>query len=107
MLAMRPVGVATCILGMVYGLILAKILQLSPTTLATGNLADPGLPAALTLLISSALLAAWLFYFNADVVRRLGFAYAERLFECLPSLPSAVPRKRTTKASNQATGGSA
>lgn len=104
MLAMKPVGVVACLLGLAYGLIIAKAIQLAPLAFVPGNLAAPGLPAVLTLMISSALLAAWLFYFDADVVRRLGFAYAERLFECLPSLPSAAPRKRTTKASAQTSG---
>jgi hypothetical protein len=46
------------------------------------------------LVISVALLASWLFYFDADAVKRIGFAYAERLFECLPSLPSVVKKKK-------------
>lgn len=106
MLAMKPVGVAACILGLGYGLVIAKAIQLAPLALVLSNLADPGLPAALTLMVSGALLAAWLLYFDADVVRRLGFAYAERLFECLPSLPSVAPRKRTTKTSPKAAGAS-
>jgi len=106
MLAMKPVGVAACIVGLGYGLVIAKAIQLAPLTLALANLVDPGLPAALTLIVSGALLAAWMFYFDADAVRRLGFAYAERLFECLSSLPSAAPRKRTTKASPKAAGAS-
>lgn len=101
MLAMKPVGVVACVLGLTYGLTIANVLQFVPLALVPGNLAAPGLAAALTLLISITLLAAWLFYFDKDVVRRVGFAYAERLFECLLSLPSAAPRKRMTKASTQ------
>lgn len=59
--------------------------------------AVPGLAAGLTLLISLALLAAWLLYFDQGAVRRMGFVYAERLFDCLPSLPSSAPRKRAPK----------
>ena len=61
--------------------------------------APDGLAArrAAILAVSVAMLAAWLFYFNGDAVRRVGFAYAERLFECLSSLPAA-PRKRAAKA---------
>jgi len=92
MLAMKPVGVVVCILSMMYGLIIAKVVQFAPPAFVPSNLADPGLAAGLTLLISIALLASWLFYFDKDTVRRVGFAYAERLFECLPSSPSA-PRK--------------
>lgn len=97
MLAMKPVGVATCIVGLTYGLIIAKVLQLAPLGYAPDRLADPGLAASMTLLISVLLLAAWLFYFNKEMVRRVGVAYAERLFECLASLPSSAPRKRSTK----------
>lgn len=96
MLAMKPVGVVICMLGLIYGLVIAKVVQFVPPAFVPSNLADPGLAAVLTLLISIALLAAWLLYFDKDAVRRVGFAYAERLFESLSSLPSA-PRKRTTR----------
>lgn len=96
MLAMKPVGVVVCILSLMYGLIIAKVIEFAPPVFVPGNLANPGLAAALTLLISIAVLATWLLYFDKDVVRRVGFAYAERLFERLPSLPSA-PRKRATR----------
>ena len=97
MLAMKPVGMLACLVGIVYGLLIAKVLQVTPPHFAPVNLADPGLAAGLTLLISLALLAAWLFYFDKEAVRRMGFVYAERLFECLSSLPSAAPRKRASK----------
>lgn len=87
MLAMKPIGVATCLLGLLYGLVLARVVELDPLAVNLGNFARPGLAAAVTLVISVAQLATWLFYFDADTVRRSGFAYAERLFECLPSLP--------------------
>ena len=97
MLAMKPVGIVSCLLGIVYGLLIAKILQVVPPHFDLEHLADPGLAAGLTLLISLALLAAWLLYFDQGAVRRMGFVYAERLFECLPSLPSSAPRKRASK----------
>lgn len=97
MLAMKGVGLVASLLGLLYGLIIAKVIQLAPPAFMPANLAEPGLAAALTLVVSVAMLAAWLFYFDKDAVRRVGFAYAERLFECLSSLPG-TPRKRTTKA---------
>lgn len=97
MLAMKPVGILACIFGVVYGLLIAKILQVIPPRFAPVNLADPGLAAGLALLTSLALLVAWLFYFDKEAIRRMGFVYAERLFECLPSLPSAAPQKRASK----------
>lgn len=98
MLAMKSVGIATCLFGLAHALIIAKVLQLAPPGFAPHRLADPGLAASMTLLISVVLLAAWLLYFNKEMVRRIGVAYAERLFECLASLPSTAPRKRSTKA---------
>jgi hypothetical protein len=105
MLAMKPVGMAACALGLIYGLIIAKVVQLAPAGFHLTNLADPGLAASLTLLVSLSLLAAWLFYFNESSVRRVGFAYAERLFECLPSLPPAAGRKarKTVEAGKSST----
>lgn len=97
MLAMKPVGIVSCLLGVLYGLLIAKVLRAAPPHFDPVHLADPGLSAGLTLLISLALLAAWLLYFDQGAVRRMGFVYAERLFECLPSLPSSTPRKRAPK----------
>lgn len=84
-------------LGLVYGLLIAKALQVIPPHFAPENLADTGLAASLTLFISLALLVTWAFYFDKEAVRRMGFVYAERLFECLSSVPSAAPRKRASK----------
>lgn len=101
MLAMKPIGIVTCLLGLLYGLVLAGVVELNPLAVNLVNLvnlARPGLAAAMTLVISVALLASWLFYFDADAVRRVGFAYAERLFECLPSLPSVAKRKKVVAA---------
>jgi hypothetical protein len=98
MLAMKPAGIVSCLLGVLYGLLIAKILQVSPLTFDPVHFADPGLAAGVTMLISLALLAAWLLYFDQSAVRRMGFVYAERLFECLPSLPSLALRSRASKA---------
>lgn len=98
MLAMKPVGILSCLLGGIYGLLISKVLQVTPPHFFPENIADPGLAAGLTLLISIALLATWLLYFDQGAVRRMGFVYAERLFECLPSLPSSAPRKKAQKS---------
>ena len=93
MLALRPVGLVSCLAGIVYGLLIAKVLRVNPPQFLPIHFADPGLAAGLTLLISVALIMAWLLYFNKDAVKRIGFVYAERLFECLRSLPPARPKK--------------
>lgn len=87
MLAMKAAGILSCLLGLVYALLIANVLHVSPPYFALANLVDPGLAAGLTLLVSISLLATWLLYFDQDAVKRVGFAYAERLLEHLPSLP--------------------
>lgn len=99
MLAMKPIGMVVSALGILYGLVIARVVQVNAPYVAPANLLDPGLAAGLSLLVSISLLTAWLFYFDKAAVRRMGFAYAERLLELLPSLPSAAPRKRAVKAS--------
>lgn len=105
MLAMKGPGILTSLIGLAYGLIIAKALSLRPFTLQPEQLADPGLAAGVTLATSILLLAAWFFYFDADKVRRIGFVYAERLFEHLPSLSPAkkraASRARKTDAAGQ------
>jgi len=97
MLAMKAPGILTSNVGLLYGLVIAGAIVLRPPSLQIEHLADPGLAGGLTLTISAFLLLAWLFYFNADKVRRLGFAYADRLFEQLSSLPKkAAVRTRKT-----------
>lgn len=97
MLAMKYVGIVSCILGIAYGLLIAKVLQVRPPHFTLLYFADLGLAAGLSLMISLALLAAWLLYFDADSVRQMGFVYAERLFECLELLPSSTPHKLASK----------
>jgi hypothetical protein len=87
MLAMKDIGVFLSVCGLIYGLVLAQFVTLKPVGLNPSSLLDPGLPAVITLLFSILMLVAWLTYFNADQVRRMGFVYAERLFERLSSLP--------------------
>lgn len=99
MYALRPIGILSCLAGLIYGLLIAKVMHVNPPGVSVWRIADPGLPAGLTLLISCSLLVAWLFYFNKDAVRRIGFVYAERLFECLRTLPPARPKKTTTTES--------
>lgn len=54
----------------------------------------PGIVAGITLTVSFALLAAWLFYFTPATIRRVGNVYAERLFEHLSGLKGS---SRTSK----------
>ncbi|WP_244179557.1 hypothetical protein [Paraburkholderia aspalathi] len=93
MLAMRPVGMLTCLLGIVLGLLLSKIAQIRPLKFDADNLLSPGAAGGMTLVVAIALLFFW-WHFNDDQVRRMGYVYAERLFESMKSLPT----KRQNKA---------
>ena len=86
MFAMRPIGVLTCFLGILLGLELSKALQFHPLAFDVLNLATPGPSGGITLVVSIALLFFWA-HFNEDQVKRIGYVYAERLFESLNSLP--------------------
>lgn len=94
MVAMKPVGLMTSTIGLLYSLFTGKVLSLNPPYAALADLSGFGLAPGLSLLVSLSLLAAWLFYFNEDAVRRVGFAYAERLFECLPKVKAPASSKR-------------
>ncbi|MCO8310861.1 hypothetical protein [Pseudomonas mandelii] len=98
MVAMKAVGIFSCLCGLVYGCLIAGVLRVKPPQIELIHFADPGLAAGLTILISGALLLAWLFYFDKDAVKRMGFVYAERLFECLVTMPAPRGRKRADKA---------
>ncbi|MFG8998031.1 hypothetical protein ACEPVS_31905, partial [Pseudomonas aeruginosa] len=96
MVAMKPVGMLSCLCGLAYGVLIAGAIRAEPPYFEPIHLVNPGLASGLTILISSSLLMAWLFYFDKDAVKRIGFVYAERLFECLDSLPT--PRSKKTPA---------
>jgi len=48
---MKPVGIVSCLLGIVYGLMIARVLRVTPPRFAPVNIADPGLAAGLPLLV--------------------------------------------------------
>ena len=87
MLAMKGIGIFLSILGVIYGLALAGAINLDPFAFDVHGLLPPGLSGGLTLLVSLAMFAAWIGYFNKAQVRVMGNVYAERLFEKLATLP--------------------
>lgn len=92
MMAMKPVGIVSSLTGIAYGLNIAGVIHPQNPYFDAMKLIAPGLTGGLTLLISSALLASLLFYFSRATVWCIGCAYAERLFEQLPSMKT--PRKK-------------
>jgi len=92
MLAMKPAGVVICLVVILYATMQTGVLSAHPPFLELDKLKGLGLAAGLSLVVAAGFLVAWLFHFRRSVVRRIGFVYAERLFECLPSLKAAGPR---------------
>lgn len=87
MLAMKIPGVLICIVVVLYSLISANIISLHRLSFDWMLLDKMTLVELSSLLVSSTLLAAWIFYFRSESVKQAGFTYAERLFECLENLP--------------------
>lgn len=92
MTAMKSIGIVTSSIGIFFSLVSAKVILLNPFGFYPSHVLNPSLAAIITFSVSLALLTAWLFYFNNAAIKRIGFVYAERLFECLTKLPT--PRKR-------------
>lgn len=97
MRAMRMLGVCSCLVGIVFGLILSKTIRLQTLSVEFSNLADPGLAGGITLALSVGLLAAWA-YFTETAVKTMGYVYAERLFETLQTLPNKRKGESTAVA---------
>lgn len=87
MLAVRPIGVLTSLIGIIFGLVLSDAIQLKPLNFDFSNLASPSIAGGMTLAVATMLLLSWI-YFNERSVKLMGYVYAERLFESLQSLPT-------------------
>lgn len=92
MTALKPFGIATCVMGFFYGVIGAGVLIPSEPYFVFSKIFEFQLPVILTWMISGALLAMWILYFKPASVWIVGCAYAERLFECLPNIQSPVKK---------------
>lgn len=100
MLAMKSVGIALSLFGILYGLVQAKILLPTPPHVAPVAIFDPGLSAGVTIMYAAATLLAWVSYFTKSAVRQIGFVYAERLFEKLPSLRVSAQSPRDERGTS-------
>lgn len=89
----RKLGIATSLLGIVIGVVLSGAIQAKPLDFDWTKFLDLPVAAVLTLGVSVAMLVAWM-YFGPAAVRRMGIAYAERLFEALRTLPTPRVRKK-------------
>ncbi|WP_244103520.1 hypothetical protein [Burkholderia ambifaria] len=110
MLAMKPIGLATSAVGIMFGLLQCQVIRFAPFQIQIAKLLAPGTAAGITLFGAAAILLSWM-YFTEAHVKRIGYAYAERLFESAAGVgaaqrgatrrPARVPSKsKAAKDSN-------
>ncbi len=94
MLAMKPIGICACVVGIAIGLVLLRVIVLKPLAFDISNLGEPNAAGGITLAVGVGILIAWL-SMTEGAVRRIANVYAERLFESLNTLTtkkSASPK---------------
>jgi hypothetical protein len=93
MLAMKPLGLFTSGLGVMLGLVLSQAVQFAPFHVQIIKLLSPGPAGGITLFVATVILLSWT-YFTEAHVKRIGYTYAERLFESVSAVKSQKPRAR-------------
>ncbi|WP_321928559.1 hypothetical protein [Burkholderia cenocepacia] len=97
MLAMKPIGLTTSAIGMFFGLLQSQVVQFAPLQIQVSKLLAPGTAAGITLFGATAILFSWL-YFTEAHLKRIGYAYAERLFESACEIDVSPPQDGTRKS---------
>ncbi len=98
MRGVRSLGWIASTIGIAIGLVMSGAITLDPFGLRPFALAQLSLGAGLTLGVAIPLWFAW-FHFNDKSVKRIAYAYAERLFECLRSLPKPAQSRAKAESS--------
>ncbi|MBC8725817.1 hypothetical protein F6X37_31000 [Paraburkholderia sp. 31.1] len=93
MLAMKPLGLATSFAGIVFGLVQSQVVQFSPFHFQVAKLLSPGTSGGITLFTAAVMLISWA-YFSEAHLKRIGYAYAERLFESGTGIKAQRSRAR-------------
>lgn len=97
MLAMKPIGLLTSLIGIVFGLVQGQILQFSPIRMQVIKLLSPGAAAGITLFSATIIFLSWM-YFTEAHLKRIGYTYAERLFESASGINAASGAGKRTRA---------
>jgi hypothetical protein len=92
MLGVRWIGIAAALIALIYESFSSRVFAFAPPYFDVAALTNLGAFTYVTLTVCLILLLAWLMYFTDSSVRRIGFSYAERLFECAASLPESAQR---------------
>lgn len=98
-LALKPIGLLTCALGVLGGALLAGVLSSGPPPgIHLDRLVAPGVAAGVAMTTSLVVGLLWC-CLNKPGLERVGLAYADRLFECLDTL-TAAGRTRQNKGTH-------
>ncbi len=87
-LALKPIGLLFCLATLLGGAVLAGVVTGRPLAIDWSRLTSPGVPGAVAM-VSALVLALLWFAVTRAGLKRVGTAYADRLFECLDTLPAA------------------
>ncbi|UTV58089.1 hypothetical protein [Burkholderia arboris] len=98
MLAMKPIGLSTSSIGIFFGLLQSQVIQFTPLHIQVSKLLTPGTAAGITLFGATVILFSWI-YFTEAHLKRIGYAYAERLFEAACEIEVPTQRDGARKAS--------
>lgn len=98
MLGLKPIGIVTSFGGIVYAALAAQLVSAETPYVRVDRIVALDITQGLTLAVSSALLLAWIAYFNKKSVRRIAFSYAERLLEALNSVPKPKQKSKSEQS---------
>lgn len=87
-LALKPIGLLFCAATLLGGVILAGALASNPPGVAWSRLAAPGIAGSVAMGSALVIALVWCALTRTGL-KRVGIAYADRLFECLDTLPAA------------------
>lgn len=79
----RWIGTTVSLLTIALTIIHARIITLELLSIDIAAISGISVENAVTLVVSTLLLSAWLFHFTGSTVKQSGFSYAERLHEAL------------------------
>jgi hypothetical protein len=96
MLGLRWIGFTVAIATGIFLIVTSGLIGLAPPYLLVKALPTISFNYAMAIGISILMLCVWPLFSNERSVRRIGDAYADRLFEAISLLPAAKPRKAAT-----------
>lgn len=99
-LALKPVGLLFCAALFLGGALLAGVVHGRPPTLDWMRFASPGIAGSVAMTSALVIAAVWCGLTRTGL-KRVGIAYADRLFECLDTLPAAGRTRKNKGATHE------